>query len=165
MAQCPFQVWAWSSTLVASSLLMPSTTLPEHDHLVADQAAILGTEEQEDEEGGNMQVLYVVQCKDPGGSQDMVELLLPRQEIRKDLLSGFERGLLPNKANHGNKKAKQVKGARQKARWLRKEEGACNKAAPAIPRQGMRKSKAQSTKREKTGGVLTAVLSCGLLAG
>ena len=153
--------------------------LPESQHLIADQISVLGTEEKEDDEGREVQILYVVQCKDPGGGQALVELLLPRQEVRKDLLMAFERGLLPEKAAHGNKKARQAKGSRQKARWLRKAEGSCHTAAtqPKKRCKKMKKSfapKVEPTectvekdthrRRRTTGGILTAVLSCGLLA-
>eukprot|EP00438_Fugacium_kawagutii_P018596 Skav209998 [mRNA] locus=scaffold3061:91012:91926:+ [translate_table: standard] len=126
-----------------------------------------------------MQVLYTVQCKDPAGGKDLVELLLPRQEVRKDLLLAFERGLLPEKSAHGNKKASQAKGSRQKARWLRKAEGACHARSPKFQKKRGREKKKSATqteptdcnvdkdthrRRRTTGGILTAVLSCGLLA-
>lgn len=81
---------------------------------------MLGAEESEDDEGREVQTMYVVQCKDPGGGSGLVELFLPRPEVRKDLLMAFERGLLPERSAHGNKKAAQAKGSRRRACWLRK---------------------------------------------
>lgn len=155
--------------------------LSEHDHLIADQLAILGTEEREDADGEGLEIMYVVQCKDPSDATQVVELLLPRQEVRKELLFSFERGLLPQKKDHGNKKAAKAKGSRQKARWLRKQDGACSRilgprkpkakkkpplpAKPAVPEPTeCTVDKDTHRRRRTTGGILTCVLSCGLLA-
>ena len=96
--------------------------LPEHDHLIADQLSVLGTEEREDADGQGLEIMHVVQCKDPSDASQVVELLLPCREVRKDLLLTFERGLLPQKTDHRNKKAAKAKGSRQNARWLRKND-------------------------------------------
>lgn len=155
---------------------------PENAHLIADQLSILGTEEREDADGQGLEIMYVVQCKDPADASQVVELLLPRQEIRKDLLLSFERGLLPQKTDHGNKKVAKAKGSRQKARWLRKTDGPCSRVLQA-KKPGAKKmarlpakkvavpnltectvDKDTHRRRRTTGGILTCVLSCGLLA-
>ena len=155
--------------------------LSQSDHIIADQLAVLGTEEKEDEDGQGVEILYVVQCKDPSDATQVVDLLLPRPEVRKDLLLAWERGLLPQKSDHGNKKVAKVKGSRQRARWLRQKEAPCN--AVLAPRKPKAKKKARvlakpskpeptectvdkdtHRRRRTTGGILTCVLSCGLLA-
>ena len=155
--------------------------LPEHDHLIADQLSVLGTEEREDADGQGLEIMYVVQCKDPSDASQVVELLLPRQEVRKDLLLTFERGLLPQKTDHRNKKAAKAKGSRQKARWLRKNDASCSsilapkkarvKKKPRLPAKPAKLEPTECTvdkdthrRRRTTGGILTCVLSCGLLA-
>ena len=152
--------------------------LPEHDHLIADQLAVLGTHEREDADGMGIDTVYTVSCKDPSDPAAVVDLLLPRPEVRKDLLLSFERGLLPKKTDHGNKKAMTAKGARQKARWQRRADGPCKprkkaKAAPAASRAASVQSqppaecgvdKDTHRRRRTTGGILTCVLTCGLLA-
>jgi hypothetical protein len=155
--------------------------LPEHDHLIADQLSVLGTEEREDADGQGLEIMHVVQCKDPSDASQVVELLLPCREVRKDLLLTFERGLLPQKTDHRNKKAAKAKGSRQKARWLRKNDASCSstlapkkarvKKKPRLPAKPAKLEPTECTvdkdthrRRRTTGGILTCVLSCGLLA-
>ena len=87
---------------------------PENAHLIADQLSILGTEEREDADGQGLEIMYVVQCKDPADASQVVELLLPRQEIRKDLLLSFERGLLPQKTRSWQQKGGKSQGLQTK---------------------------------------------------
>ena len=54
------------------------------------------------------------------------------KEVRKDLLLDYEqRGLLPTKADRGNRKVRATKGSRQKAWWKRKADWPCRPAVAA----------------------------------
>lgn len=152
------------------------------DCLIPDQIAVIGTEETEDLDG-TASLFYVVKGKDPSDPHSTVDFLLPRTEVRKDLLLNFEIGLLPNKTDHGNKKSQAAKGARQKARWQRKSEPSCKtkpkssqlclklrkrplRTDTSLPKQnaaGCPITKDLHKRRRTTVGILTCVLSCGLL--
>lgn len=181
-------------------------------------------------EGG---VRFLVRCYDSDAPEKGFDAMLPRAEVRAELLEAFEKGLLVSRGEHGNKKPKPawVKGHRQLTRWLKSggqkggQRGRSSNAAkkparrsrkpllrkalpkPTVARK-FRRPAAATTKRcaasfkkdaaerpmakgwlqlsteqrqqlhacgvdklkllEKarrcTGGILTAVLSCGLLA-
>ena len=100
----------------------------QQSHLIP-QHSVLGIQESADAEGAKVQ--YLVQCQDPAAPDCTFDALLPRSEVRADLLHGFEKGLLPRLGDHGNQKPRPgwVKGHKQLARWLSKRKGACEHRA------------------------------------
>ena len=57
----------------------------------------------EDEEFGNLTTRYVMECENPWGCGEVFECLLPRKEVKKELLQSFETGTLPLKSDPKNK--------------------------------------------------------------
>ena len=51
------------------------------------------------------EVLFMVECIDPDTAQVFQAPIL-RAEVKAELLAGFEKGLLPNSHQHGNKTGK-----------------------------------------------------------
>ncbi|CAK0826263.1 unnamed protein product [Prorocentrum cordatum] len=121
----------------------------------------------------------VVSCHDPDLPGRPFDVHLPRAEVDKDLLAKFEKSLLRSRGDHGNRKSRPawIKGSRQLARWLRKQTPACGppssvaassgasaQGGEAIQARGVDKLCGGNNKvRRCTGGIVTAVTSCGML--
>ncbi|CAK0858472.1 unnamed protein product, partial [Prorocentrum cordatum] len=153
----------------------------EQAHLIP-QKEILGVAPPGPAADGDSALRYVVSCYDPDLPERPFEVHLPRAEVEKDLLAKFEKSLLRSRGDHGNKKSRPawIKGSRQFARWLRKQAPACEPASSvaasnggwlaldskqeeAIQACGVDKLHGSNKVRRCTGGIVTAVTSCGML--
>ncbi|CAK0909816.1 unnamed protein product, partial [Prorocentrum cordatum] len=113
----------------------PSTIEQAH---VIPQEKILGIAAPGSASSGDSALRYVVRCHDPDLPERPFEAHLPRAEVHKELLAEFEKSLLRNRGDHGNKKTRPawIKGARQLSRWLTKQSSACGPPSSAGASRG-----------------------------
>ena len=97
----------------------PEKLAKTQSHLIP-QERVLGIVEAEGDASEGT-IRYMVRCRDPDDATATFDAPLPRQEVDAGLLDVFERDLLPERSDHGNKQARPawVKGHKQKARWLK----------------------------------------------
>ena len=109
------------------------------------QTAVASMEEVRSSCDSQPEMRYLVDCHDPD-TKEMFQALLPRAEVRADLLQEYETSLLPGRQEHRNKKARTpwIKGARQRLKWARQSEGVCAMASGKI------KAKASAKTRPRT---------------
>ena len=101
------------------------------------QEKVIGVEPVTAEDGFSQDLRYLVVCKDFGAdATGTFEALLPRTEVKPELLKEFEQGSLPKRTDHGNTKAKVpwVKGPRQLRRFFARSSDGCRQpVAEATP--------------------------------
>ncbi|CAK0804109.1 unnamed protein product, partial [Prorocentrum cordatum] len=106
---------------------------------------------------------YLARCSDPDNPSETFDAFLPRAEVSQELLATCEKPLLPANGDHGSKKARPawLKGAkRQLCRgWLALEK----EQKQSILACGVDELQGSDKVRRCTGGIMTAVASCGWL--
>lgn len=127
------------------------------------QTSVVGVETLDAAAGMQSEMRYLVDCYDPD-TGDTFQALLPRSEVRADLLQSYETSLLPGQKEHRNKKALApwLKGPHQKVRFLRKMQGACRvspkatlsskkaaESSSATPKTTNNKARAKATSSNK----------------
>ena len=75
----------------------------------------------EDEESGSLTTGYRVECENPWGKHEVSECLLPRKEVKTELLQSFEAGTLPLRSDPKTKlqRPTSLKSAKQKLLWYK----------------------------------------------
>ena len=132
----------------------PSTTPQE---ALIPQRRVLQTEVMEDEESGSLTTRYLVECENPWGGGEVFQCLLPRREVKKELLQTFEERSLPLKSDPKTKlqKPPSFKSAKQKLLWYKSARGTCNpvrvakRQAPL--RQARKRGASQSGLQKRQG--------------
>ena len=103
------------------------------------------------EDGLSVATRYLVECKCPK-TLESFEALLPRKEVRADLLETFERGSLPNRRDHGNLRSqfRWLKSARMVRKAASKRQGPC-KPVKKKGAQKIQKVPSHSTSGQPSG--------------
>ena len=103
----------------------PSATPQE---ALTPQRRVLQAEVIEDEESGSLATRYRGECVNPGGNDEVFECLLPRKEVKKELLQSFEAGTLPLRSDPKTKlqRPPSFKRAKQQLRWYKRARGRCS---------------------------------------
>ena len=116
----------------------PAKLAAAQSHLIP-QTEVLGIVEAEGEHA-NSGIRYLVRCVDPNDVTATFDVDLPRTEVSASLLVVFERGLLPSRSDHGNKKTRPawVKGHRQKERWRKFAAGSLSCDPGSVPSSSRR---------------------------